>query len=533
MKKIFFAFVFVLFAIIGNAGDTLKVMHYNLLYYGKNIYECDNYTNSIDKKNESLKTIIQHVNPDIFSVNELDGEGVYPIDDDATYLLESALNVDGVSKYRRTEFPPIFLANTIFYNYEKLTLKRHYPLNFYYSGTYKVFNIYEFYFNAEDLAQTNDTTFVTCIVAHLKAGSYNENVEQRGFETRIIMNYLKNFEEPGNILLLGDLNLYSYTEEAFINLTNPSYPQYAFYDPADQIGAWHNNYEYRYYHTQSTHTGGDCFSGGGMDDRFDFILTSGDILAGSKNLQYIDNSYTTIGQDGSFFNGAMNIATNTSVPTEVARALYDMSDHLPVYLELEVDQAATSLNITNVSLVPETPGSNNDVSVFADLTDKNDTIYELKINYGFSSGNYIHHEIMNPEQYSYMGTISKYEEGTEIFFQVAGYNNLDQEIITSREYHYKVSAATAIDYLFTENNPMSIINPVKGILQLATHDIPKQKALVELISPSGETYYEESVYLSENNTYEFHVHHLKNGLYILKLTGEKGFVITEKVVIQK
>src|SRR6056297_1238984 len=190
MKKIIFVFTFVLFAVLSNAGDTLKVMHYNLLYYGKNIYECDNNTNNIDEKNESLKEIIQYVQPDIFSVNELDGEGDSPIEDDATYLLENALNVDGISNYRRTEFPETFLANTVFYNYEKLTFKRHYPLSFYYSGTNKIFNVYKFYFNAEDLAQTNDTVFVTCIVVHLKAGSYNDNREQRDFETRVVMNYL-------------------------------------------------------------------------------------------------------------------------------------------------------------------------------------------------------------------------------------------------------------------------------------------------------------------------------------------------------
>ncbi|HKL09420.1 MAG TPA: T9SS type A sorting domain-containing protein [Bacteroidales bacterium] len=535
MKKIIFAFTFVLFVIIGNAGDTLKVMHYNLLYYGKNYYECDNNTNSIDEKNESLKTIIQHVQPDIFSVNELDGEGWSPVSDDATYLLENALNVEGVTKYRRTEFPEIFLANTLFYNHEKLTLKKHYPISFYYSGSHKIFNVYQFYFRAEDLAQTNDTAFVTCIVAHLKAGSgyYDDSPDQRDFETRIIMNYLKNNEEPGNILLLGDLNVYSPTEKAFQNLINPDYPRYAFNDPAGQIGEWSGNAEYRYYHTQSTHTRGDCFSTGGMDDRFDFIMASDDIMGGGKKMQYIDGSYNTIGQDGSFFNQAMNISTNTSVPAEVALALYNMSDHLPVYLELEVDQTAVSLDVSNISFAPENPGSNHDVFVFADLTDKNDTVHELKINYGFSSGNYIHLETMYPNQYSYMGTIPKYEEGTEIFFQVAGYNNLHQQIIASQEYHYNVSAATAIDYFSTKNNLMSLINPVKGNLQLITHNILKQKALIELISSSGEICYKESAYLSENNTYEFHINHLKNGLYILKITGEKGLMFTEKVVIQK
>ncbi|HSH52251.1 MAG TPA: T9SS type A sorting domain-containing protein, partial [Bacteroidales bacterium] len=523
----------VLFALWANAQDTLKVMHYNLLYYGKNYYECDNNTNNIDEKNESLKEIIQYVQPDIFSVNELDGEGYPPIEDDATYLLENALNVDGEIRYRRTEFPEIFLANTVFYNYEKLTLKRHYPLSFYYSGTNKIFNVYQFFFNAEDLAQTNDTVFVTCIVAHLKAGSYNDNKDQRDFETKVIMNYLKNSEETGNILLLGDLNVYSPSEKAFQNLINPIYPEYAFNDPANQIGEWHKNYDYRYYHTQSTHISGDCYSSGGSDDRFDFILASNDIMSGTKNLQYIDHSYTTIGQDGSFFDNALNITTNTNVPVKVAQALYNMSDHLPVYLELEVDQNATSLSISNVSFIPENPGSNQNVSVFADLTDKADTIQELKIKYGYSSNNYNYYEMMNLEKYSYTGIIPKHEEGTEMFFRIAGFNPLDQEIISSDEYSYKVSAATAVEPGFNTNKQIKILNPVKDILKLTTNNIKAQNVFVELISTRGEVCFKKTVNILANSNYDIPINHIMDGLYIIKFTGEKGFVYTRKIIVQR
>jgi hypothetical protein len=96
-----------------------------------------------------------------------------------------------------------------------------------------------------------------------------------------------------------------------------------------------------------------------------------------------------------------------------------------------------------------------------------------------------------------------------------------------------VSATTAIDYFSTGNNLMSLINPGKGNLQLITHNILKQRALVEIISSGGEICYKESTYLSDNNTYEIQINHLKNGLYILKITGEKGLMFTEKVVIQK
>jgi len=532
MKRISLAFGIFLLSIVCNAQDTLNVMHYNLLYYGKNIYECDNTSNNIDAKNESLKQIIQYVNPDIFSVNELDGEGDYPIENDAGYLLDNALNVNGITKYRRTDFPEIFLANTVFYNYEKLTLKKHYPLSFYYSGYEKIFNVYQFYFNGEDLAQTNDTVFVSCVVAHLKSGSYNDSEEQRDFETQVIMNYLKNSEEPGNILLLGDLNVYSPTEKAFQNLINPDYTAYAFNDPAYQIGEWHNNDDYKLYHTQSTHTGGDCYSSGGMDDRFDFILASDDIISGEKKLQFIDNSYTTIGQDGSSFNGSLNTNSNDSVPSDISRALYNMSDHLPVSLELEVNQTATTLNISNIYLIPESPDSNEEVSVSVDLLDKKDTISELRIKYGYSAENYNQSEVMSLDKYSYTGTIPKHDAGTEIFFQITAYNHLGESVISSREYDYKVSAATALDPILTVKNPVHVINPAKEILRVTINHIKKQNIKVELIATSGNVCFQENIFMTERGDYEFPINKLNDGLYILKLTGTKGLVFTQKIVVQ-
>jgi len=312
-------------------------MHYNLLYYGKNVYECSSTTNPIDAKNGYLKTIIKYVKPDIFTVNELDGEDAYPINDDATYLLNNALNVDGVTRYKRTDFPEVYLANTVFYNSNKLTLKKHEPLIFTISSQ-KIFNVYTFYYNSPDLSTSYDTVFITCMVAHLKAGSYDDNIQERTTEAGYVMNYFTNLGQRGNYLFMGDLNLYTSTEGAFQALINPTNPLNKFYDPANQIGAWGGNYDYRFYHTQSTHTSGDCFSSGGMDDRFDFILASDYIMNGTQKALYIPDSYKTIGQDGSSFNSSFNTSSNTSVPTDVALALYKMSDHLPVYLELEIDQ---------------------------------------------------------------------------------------------------------------------------------------------------------------------------------------------------
>lgn len=320
------------------AQDTIKVMHYNLMYYGKNFSDCTSATNNIDEKNRNLKTIIQYVKPDIFSVNEMDGEGAYPVTDDASYLLDNALNVDGITHYRKIKFQKIYLANTIFYNVNKLVLKNNFPISFYVDGNPKIFNVYKFYFNAEDLITSNDTAYIYCVVAHLKAGSGSTDEQQRAFETSLIMDYFESLGEKGNYIIMGDFNVYSPTEPCFQNLINPDNSLYTFYDPANQIGEWSSNYMYRKIHTQSTHSFGDCFAAGGMDDRFDFILASEYIMNGTNHYEFITDSYKVVGQDGSSYNNSLNITTNSVVPNNVATALYNMSDHLPVYLELKVDQ---------------------------------------------------------------------------------------------------------------------------------------------------------------------------------------------------
>lgn len=337
-KVLLFVVLLVCFKNNLQAQETIKVMHYNLLYYGKKTDFCTTTNNNIDKKNGYLKTIIHYVQPDIFSVNELDGDASYPVSDDAKYLLDNALNVDGIDYYRKTESPSVYLANIIFYNSNKLILKESNPISFTVSGNLKAFNAYKFYFNSDDLQTTNDTAFLYCVVAHLKAGNDDYDLTQKAYESSLIMNYFEGVGEKGNYMIMGDFNVYTPTEECFQSFINPDNSNYTFNDPANQIGEWSKNYDYRYYHTQSTHQDGDCFSGGGMDDRFDFILASDNIMDGTDHYTYINNSYKVIGQDGSRYNGSLNTSSNTVVPNVIAQALYNMSDHLPVYMEMQVDQ---------------------------------------------------------------------------------------------------------------------------------------------------------------------------------------------------
>ena len=203
--------------------------------------------------------------------------------------------------------------------------------------SYRDIKGYTFYYNADDLA-FGDTIFMTFWIGHLKAGSGNANENYRLAQVQKLMNRISNSGMPGNYFFSGDFNLYSSEEPAYQELTEYSNSLYRFYDPLSSPGYWHNNAQFASLHTQSTHSQStDCFSSGGLDDRFDFILVSPYVYYGSDRLHIVEDSYHALGQDGMRFNGSIITPANSSVPSPVANALYQQSDHLPVVMDMVVD----------------------------------------------------------------------------------------------------------------------------------------------------------------------------------------------------
>jgi hypothetical protein len=106
--------------------------------------------------------------------------------------------------------------------------------------------------------------------------------------------------------------------------------------------------------TQSTRTqSGFGGTTGGFDDRFDFLLTSENMI-NTANLTYVEDSYQVFGNNGlsACYNSAIN-SSNCAISSsqfsfEIRDALHNFSDHLPVTLTLETD--ATLLNVNTVNL---------------------------------------------------------------------------------------------------------------------------------------------------------------------------------------
>lgn len=306
--------------------DTIRIMQYNLFRYGET-----NKEPSV--KNPLLINIVNHIQPDIIGVNELSAVADY-----AQNVQNGALNVNGVTKWRRASLSKAgadkSLTNTIFYDVNKFKLLKQDTV----STVQREITAYNFMYNDSNISKTIDTVFFTVIVLHFKAGNTSSDAATRSNEATQIVNYINSFSTAKNIMVMGDYNVYSNTEGGFANLVLNTTAINRLTDPINRIGAWNNNSAFADVHTQSTHstqTGG--FSSGGMDDRFDIMLCTKSLLQDSLKMYYLPGTYKAIGNDGQHFNLAINEPPlNTSVPSTVLGALYNMSDHLPIVADFVI-----------------------------------------------------------------------------------------------------------------------------------------------------------------------------------------------------
>lgn len=328
-----FTLVFFLFSsLLISAQDTLTVMAYNIL----------NYPASNSSKADTLKPIIKHVKPDIFLITELTSySGV-------NLILNNALNVDGVNYYQNatyTDGPDT--DNMLFYNSDKLELYSQHEI----PTSLRNISEYVLFYKSSGLGPGDDTIFIHCYMAHLKASQGWSNEQQRNQEAVVFKNYLDNKAATlENVIFGGDMNVYGDFEAAYNTIINGG--NIKLYDPINTPGLWHANSFFASVHTQSPRTAilPDGGSIGGMDDRFDWIFISDDVRSGHNYLKYIPNTYHALGNDGNHYNQSILAApTNTSAPQNIIEALYYMSDHLPVIMKTEIGY---NVSIKEVAVQP-------------------------------------------------------------------------------------------------------------------------------------------------------------------------------------
>lgn len=336
LKKYLILFAMLLTVWSAKAQDVLTVMQYNLLEYGNyqsGFAQCYESNNNTQLKDECIRTIVDYVKPDIFTVCEFGATAALLND-----FMRHNLNINGVNYWQSDNiinYAGSNIINHIFFDSRKLGLSKHIALHTNPRDT----DVYELFLKTPTLA-AGDTIKLVCIVAHPKAGEEYEG--QRRALMQIAMDYVNTHYPSDNVLIMGDFNMYSANESGYRLLTKTySNPDVRFVDPlysVNGVGEWHNNSQFVNFHTQSTRSSSSqCFSSGGLDDRFDFILMADEIMFSYNHLRYVQGSYKAVGNDGSHFNQSINQGNNTAVPAAVAQALYDCSDHLPVTMKIATD----------------------------------------------------------------------------------------------------------------------------------------------------------------------------------------------------
>ena len=354
-----------LFVHATKAQDTLTVMQYNLLYYGNyqsGFADCYETNNNTQRKDECIRTIMDYVKPDIFTVCEFGATQALQ----TNFLLHN-LNINGVDYWQSDNiinYASSNIINHIFYDSRKLGLSKHMALRTNPRDT----DIYELYLKTPSLA-AGDTIKLVCIVAHPKAGMGYEANRRAVMQTA--MDYVNQHYPTDNVLIMGDFNMYGASESGYRLLTQTySNPSICFMDPVGSVGVgeWNNNSQFTAFHTQSTRSYSDeCFSSGGLDDRFDFILMGDEIAFSYNHLRYVQGSYHAVGNDGNHFNQSVDQGYNSAVPAAVAEALFDGSDHLPVTMKIAVDVHLGVEDLETQSLyatVSPNPASDNAVVTF-------------------------------------------------------------------------------------------------------------------------------------------------------------------------
>jgi len=339
-----------LLALLGSVsfGQTrIKAMTFNLMHYPGTLYY-DDATNTFVDRTPVLKGILDTFQPDLLMVCELESSV------GSDLILQNALQTTD-NRYNRANFITNQSSNDdslqqlVFYNSQKLTLTFQDIINTY----IRDINHYSFQLN------TGNTVYLEVFVAHLKSSTGSDNETKRLQMVQQFTNYLANLPTDRYVIFAGDFNLYNSSEIAYQEILDPTNP-IVLVDPINSPGNWSNNSSYAAIHTQSPLTTNSQFQGaggswdgvtGGMDDRFDFMMVSQNMINGI-GLKYVTDTYKAYGNNGNCFNLSINNPDCSGTYSQDLRNLiFNMSDHIPVVMELETPYSLNVNEFTSSSFV--------------------------------------------------------------------------------------------------------------------------------------------------------------------------------------
>lgn len=191
--------------------------------------------------------------------------------------------------------------------------------------------------------------------SHYKADDGSADQARRLIEATAIRSNADALPEGTHLIYAGDYNIQRSNEDSYVHLLSSGNGQA--FDPIDEPGVgssgrWHNESDVRHTHTQSpTASSGGGLAAGGVDDRFDFQLVSGEFLDG-EGLSYIDGTYRAFGNNGTHQCCNSSITTGSGAASNVLSALTTASDHLPVVADYQLPAV---LSAQMASIPPTVP----------------------------------------------------------------------------------------------------------------------------------------------------------------------------------
>lgn len=325
MKKILFL-AFIGLSQLGNAQIQIDVLSYNVL----------NFPNGDANRIDTLKKILTYYTPDLMMLQELKSDvGLQSITSALTEISPDNY-VSGTWEAQQSNPSTSWkLQQNIIYNTQVFSLAKERVIQ----TNYRDVNYFKLYINDVNIGTTLDTTFLHVYVTHLKSSQGSTNEQLRYEMAQTMRSEIEALPPNSYVLCGGDFNVYTSAELAYQHLIDNTVNNYL-EDPINLPGNWHDSgFPNKEILTQSTRLNAlSDGSGGGLDDRFDFVLHSAALGLGNSNLSYIDNTYKALGNNGTCYNqDLLNCTSVGNVPDSIISALYYGSDHLPVVFSLQSD----------------------------------------------------------------------------------------------------------------------------------------------------------------------------------------------------
>lgn len=342
-------------ALAAAPAHALRILDYNILNYPGS-------TASI--RDPHFRTIIGPLSPDVVVVQEMTSQtGV-------TTFLADVLNTLEPGEWAAAPFVDgNDTDNALFYKPSRVELVG--TWTFYPNPSYHLRLVA--CYRLRPVGYSSSDAEFRIYSQHLKASSGSSNEATRLAEATGIRDSMNAMPAGTHAILLGDFNIYSGAEGAFVKLKESQTNNIGrVYDPLNAPAIVWNTGSLAPIHTQSPCLSGcpSGFSTGGLDDRFDMFLPTLNMNTG-EGLDLLVATYVPVGNDGLHYN--LNIIDPPTIPegATYANALFNASDHLPIRVDLQLPSmlqlasgsldfgsvivgaaASQNLSITNPAPVP-------------------------------------------------------------------------------------------------------------------------------------------------------------------------------------